>query len=29
LKRFLKAQDVTDIATRYEAAETTQQVGNR
>jgi transcriptional regulator of aromatic amino acid metabolism len=29
LKRFLNAQDVTDIATRYEAGETTQQVGNR
>jgi hypothetical protein len=29
LKRFLNAQDVTDIAARYEAGETTQQVGNR
>ena len=28
-KRFLNAQDLTDIAARYEAGETTQQVGNR
>jgi hypothetical protein len=28
-KRFLNAQDLTDIGTRYEAGETTQQVGNR
>jgi hypothetical protein len=28
-KRFLNAQDVTDIGARYEAGETTQQVGNR
>jgi hypothetical protein len=29
LKRFLNAQGVTDIAARYEAGETTQQIGNR
>ena len=28
-KRFLNAQDVTDIATRYETGESTQQVGTR
>jgi hypothetical protein len=28
-KRFLTAQEVTDIVDRYEAGETTQQVGNR
>ena len=28
-KRFLNAQDLTDIAARYEAGETTQQVGTR
>jgi hypothetical protein len=29
LKRFLNAQDLTDIAARYESGETTQQVGTR
>jgi transcriptional regulator of aromatic amino acid metabolism len=29
LKRFLNTQDVTDIAARYEAGETTEQVGTR
>jgi uncharacterized protein (DUF433 family) len=29
LKRFLDTQDVTDIAARYQAGETTQQVGTR
>jgi transcriptional regulator of aromatic amino acid metabolism len=29
LKRFLTAQNVTDIVHRYEASETTQQIGNR
>jgi hypothetical protein len=28
-KRFLTAQNVTDIVHRYEASETTQQIGNR
>jgi hypothetical protein len=28
-KRFLTTQDITDIVQRYEAGETTQQVGNR
>jgi uncharacterized protein (DUF433 family) len=28
-KRFLTAQNVTDIVHRYEAGETTQQIGNR
>ena len=28
-KRFLNAQDVTEIATRYETGESTQQVGTR
>lgn len=28
-KRFLNTQDITDIVTRYEAGETTQQVGAR
>jgi hypothetical protein len=28
-KRFLTAQDITDIVRRYEAGETTQQIGNR
>jgi hypothetical protein len=28
-KRFLTAQDVTDIVDLYEAGETTQQIGNR
>jgi hypothetical protein len=28
-KRFLTAQDITDIVARYEAGETTQQVGTR
>ena len=28
-KRFLNAQDVTDIAARYGTGETTQQIGNR
>jgi Mor family transcriptional regulator len=28
-KRFLTAQDVADIVARYEAGETTQQIGNR
>lgn len=28
-KRFLTADDVTDIVHRYEAGETTQQIGNR
>jgi hypothetical protein len=28
-KRFLTAEDVADIVQRYEAGETTQQIGNR
>jgi hypothetical protein len=28
-KRFLTAQDVTDVAHRYEAGETTQEIGSR
>ena len=28
-KRFLTAQDIADIVQRYEAGETTQQIGNR
>jgi transcriptional regulator of aromatic amino acid metabolism len=28
-KRFLKPQDITDIVARYQAGETTQQVGSR
>jgi hypothetical protein len=28
-KRFLTAQDVTDIAARYQAGETTDQIGSR
>jgi hypothetical protein len=28
-KRFLTAQDITDVVHRYEAGETTQQIGNR
>jgi hypothetical protein len=28
-KRFLTARDIADIVRRYEAGETTQQIGNR